>query len=286
MELKDRLIAGSAAEKAYLKARKGLTDNSLAVEEQIFLAALKSLEFQSVADYQDKVFKHGHWWRTLKFGRYKTVGQIPYGVVEAAETGKDIIAFTAFDHTAAVLPDSSKAAELVDVDYCQSTGVEIVSHGGIKTGCWVMEAGNVGVLLVLHRPCFARAMETELKEAMRTVLLVRYGVETYIDKNELNYIMTKQFIANTNGFKIWGDSYADLGNVSMVVGGLTLEFHADKVNKILQKNADDPAKQPHGLNDLLGYKVDTAECLQFIITQWFEQTHSVTKDEQWQQSLR
>jgi len=277
--MREKLIKANQAEKEYLKARRGKCDDALAAVEEIFFAKLREAGFQSVDDYYDNVRNYGHRWRTLTFGRYNTADQITYGIDEAYATGNDIIAYTIFDHTMAVLPDVKDAESLVDVDYCQNHGVEIVSHGAGETGCYVAEAGNVGVLLVLHRPCYARAMELELKKVIQNVLLNHYGVTTYLDKNE---IMTRHFPQHPDGVKIWGDAQADIGRVSMAVGGLTLEFHKEEAERILKLRPDHPTlKEPHGLNHLLGYKINPGQCLIFIIEEWLKQTESQVTDRKW-----
>jgi len=282
--IRDKLIQGSQAEKEYLKARKGKSDEALAQVEQVFITALARAGFPSIADYHAVTSLYGHWWRTLYPASYPvwTVENMPEAIKESIETGKDIFAYTLYDRTIALVPDISKTEELVNVGYCQRNNVDIVPYLG-SGGCYVTEAGNFGILLIFNRPALAEGVEQTLKEVMQAVLLEHYQVKTYLETNEL---MTKQFIAHPNGVKIWGDSFANLGRVVMVVGALTLEFDTPKVKQILKKRPDHPEiKEPHGLNDLLGRKLDPKEVFDFVLAEWLKQTKSVIADTEWQTRL-
>ncbi|GAG25764.1 unnamed protein product, partial [marine sediment metagenome] len=175
----------------------------------------------------------------------------------------------------------SKTEELVDVKYCRGHGIDIVPYLG-QGGCYVTEAGDLGILLIFHRPALGEGVEHTLKEVMQSVLMEHYGVETYLETNEL---MTKQFIAPLyllpcsitppNGVKIWGDAFANMGKIVMVVGALTLEFDAVKTKKILKERPGHPeVKEPQGLNDLLGRKLDPKEMIEFVIAEWLKATNS------------
>lgn len=279
MGLKENLFAGSVAEKKYLKTKKelhvGYSSEDLEKIEQQFIDDLAKVGFASITDYHSSVFSYGHYWRTLTPCKYNTADHIPDAVQEALDTGQDILAGTLYKHTTVLVPDVSKASELVHLDYCQSKNIEVLSDLGTG-GAYISENGNIGIMIILHRPSLAVGMEMTLKIAMQNVLLYRYDVETYIETNEL---MTKQFIAHPNGVKIWGDTHADLGKVSMVCGALTLEFNTTEAKKILKKRPDHPEiKEPHGLNDLIGYKIAPAECLEFLIAEWLKETNSNVRD--------
>lgn len=284
MELKDTLIAGNLAEKQYLKANK-LVKNSKEQEQaqEEFIAALGAIGFTSIADYQKQVKLYGHYGRTLEVQRRDSdYGvTIPQIVEEAYSSGKDVFVYCLYDHTVVYLPKMEKANELVDLKYCQKHEIEVAPDTG-SGGAYIAEPGNIGVLFILQRPALAEGMEKTLKEVMQSVLLNRYGVKTYLETNEL---MTKEFIAPLyllpctvsppNGMKIWGDTCADLGKVSMCCGCLTLEYNTAKAGKILKPRPNHPdIKEPCGLNDLLGKKLDPHEVLAFFLAEWLKATQS------------
>jgi len=270
-----QLVLGTQAEKEYLKARKGKSDEALAEVEQAFVDALARAGFPSIASYHDTVVAYGHWWRTLRV-IYKQSAEILDGIQEITRTGEDWIGYTFYDHTTIYVPDIDQADTIIDTDYCNRHSLEVVADHTDPHGAYIAEPGNFGVMIGLQRPASGQAVAMTLRKVTKAMLLKHYGIDVIIDNNELMF----------NGKKIYGGAAADVGKIAIGTAALTLNFNATLANRVLKKRPDHPTiKDPHSLNNLLGRVIDPGEMLRHLITEWLEATHSTTMDDTWQTKL-
>jgi len=273
--IKDQLILGSQVEKEYLKARKGKSDEDRAKVEQTFIDNLARAGFPSIADYHTTISLYGHWWRTLRV-IYKDSAQILDGIQEVIRTGENWIGYTFYNHTTIYVPDKDHADDIVDTDYCESHGVEILSDFTDPHGGYIAEPGNFGVMIGIQRPCSGYSIGMTLRKVTQAILHKHYGADVIIDNNELMF----------TGKKIYGGAAGDVGKIAIGTAALTLNFNATLANRVLKKRPDHPTiKDPHSLNNLLGRVIDPGEMLRHLITEWLEATHSTTMDDTWQTKL-
>jgi len=273
--IKVQLVLGSQAEKEYLKARKGKSDEALAEVEQVFIGKLAKAGFPSIGDYQTTVRNYGHWWRTLRV-IYKQSAEILDGIQEITRTGEDWIGYTFYDHTTIYVPDIDQADTIIDTDYCNRHSLEVVADHTDPHGGYIAEPGNFGVMIGLQRPASGQAVAMTLRKVTKAMLLKHYGIDVIIDNNELMF----------KGKKIYGGAGADIGRVVIGTAALTLNFNATLANRVLKKRPDHPTiKDPHSLNDLLGRVIDPGEMLRYLIEEWLETTQSTTTDSEWQKKL-
>jgi len=273
--LRDKLQAASAAEKAYLAARKGKADSALAVVEQSFIQQLAGLGFASIGTFHDTIRSHGHHWRMLRI-IYKPSAEILDGMGECIKSGEDWIGYTYYEHTTIYVPELATANVLVDVDYCNQHGIELAADFADPHGAYIAEPGNFGIMVGIHRPAYGDSVALALRYVAQAMLLKRYNASVLIDNNELMF----------RGKKIYGGAGADIGKIVIGTAAMTLNFNATLANRILKKRPDHPTiKDPHSLNDLIGRVIDPKEMLTYFIEEWLEATESKALNLEWRTKI-